>query len=243
MHEESRKLALVTGGIRGIGAAISCKLKESGYMVVANYRNNDDIARNFARETGIAVYKWDASDFDQCKEYVSKIQQDFGASVSILVNNAGMTSDSMFHKCDINAWMEVLCKNLYPCIYLSKIIYPKMRKDGFGRIINLSSVNALKGQVGQTSYSASKSAIIGFTKSLASESACKGVTANVIAPGYIATDMVKNVPKNILDGIISQTPAKRLGEPTDITNAVIFLVKSEFVNGATISVNGGYYMF
>ncbi|GAB4162597.1 MAG: SDR family oxidoreductase [Rickettsiaceae bacterium] len=238
------KLVIVTGGIRGIGAAIAITFKEAGYNVIANYRSHSELANKFSLEHGIKTMSWDVSKAEECHKAVTKIEQEFGTNVSVLVNNAGITRDSMMHKMSPEYWNEVINVNLSSCFNMSSAVINKMRQQDFGRIINISSINALAGQLGQTNYSASKAGIIGFTKALAKESASKGITVNCVAPGYIATDMVKEIPDNILADIISQIPVKRLGKPEEIARAVLFLASNDsgFITGETLSINGGHYM-
>jgi acetoacetyl-CoA reductase len=238
------KLAIVTGGTRGIGASISISLKKAGYTVVANYRKHGSSASKFSQEHGIKTMAWDVSDINQCHQAVEKIEKEFDAKISVLVNNAGITRDSMLHKMPLESWQEVIDVNLNSCFNMSSAVASKMRESKFGRIVNISSINALSGQMGQTNYAAAKAGIIGFTKSLARESAAKGITVNCIAPGYIATDMVKEIPDNIVENIIAQIPVKRLGQPEEIARAVIFLASEDsgFITGETLSINGGHYM-
>ena len=238
------KLALVTGGTRGIGKAICVALKEAGYNVVANYATRDEIAQEFTKETGIPAYKWDISSFAECKEAVDKITKEHGAPVSVLVNNAGVTKDGAMHKMTPENWAFVIHTNLDSIFNMSRSVIDSMRDNKFGRIISISSVNGQLGQFGQTNYAAAKSGIFGFTKALARESAAKGITVNAIAPGYIATDMVKTVPQNIMDQIISGIPVGRLGEPEEVARCVVFLAADQaaFITGETISVNGGQHM-
>lgn len=238
------RLAIVTGGTRGIGAAISSKLKQDGYYVVANYNSNSETAKIFHENTGIFVKSWDVSDYDASMRAVSEIENEFGMTTSILVNNAGITRDSMLHKMSESDWSEVIRTNLTSCFNMCHAVINQMRQNSFGRIVSISSINGLAGQVGQTNYSAAKAGIIGFSKALARETAPKNITVNVIAPGYIATDMVSKVPESVLSKIIDQIPVRRLGEPKEIARAVSFLVADDagFITGETISVNGGHNM-
>ena len=238
------KLAIVTGGIRGIGAAISTTLKNAGYEVIANYHTHTELAREFSKNTGITSMAWDVSNINECHEAVTKIEIELGKSVSILINNAGITRDGMLHKMSSQSWHDVIEVNLTSCFNMSSSVITNMRERNFGRIVNLSSINALAGQFGQTNYSASKAGIIGFTKALARESASKNITVNCIAPGYIDTDMMKDVPAEVLKGIIEQIPVKRLGKPEEVARAVLFLVSDDsgFITGETMSINGGHYM-
>ena len=238
------RLAIVTGGTRGIGAAIAIMLKQNGYKVAANYASNDKAAAEFSKKNGIKVFKWDVSNFKDCQKGIAKIEEEFKTHVEILVNNAGITDDSMLHKMSEESWHRVININLDSCFNTCHAVVSKMRNNGFGRIINISSINAQAGQLGQTNYSAAKAGIIGFTKALARENALKGVTANVVAPGYIKTDMTDAVPHSVMDVIISQIPVRRLGHPDEIARAVLFLAddKAGFITGETLSINGGQYM-
>ena len=238
------RVAVVSGGSRGIGAAVSKALKGAGYTVAATYAGNDEAANAFKEETGIAVYKWDVSDFDACAAGLKKVEEDIGP-VDILVNNAGITRDAPFHKMKPEQWYAVINTNLNSLFNMTRPVIEGMRYRGFGRIINISSINGQKGQFGQTNYAASKSGDIGFTKALAQENAAKNVTVNVIAPGYIATEMVKAVPSEVLEAkILPLIPVGRLGEPEEIARCVLFLASEEasFITGSTLSVNGGQYM-
>ena len=239
------RLAIVTGGTRGIGASISLALKKDGYFVVANYNSNKSSADTFTNETGIMSKGWDVSDYDECQRAVSEIEQQFGMTTSILVNNAGVTRDAMLHKMTASDWASVININLTSCFNMCSSVINQMRQNSFGRIVSISSINGLAGQVGQTNYSAAKAGIIGFSKALARETASKNITVNVIAPGYIATDMVSKVPTEVLNNIIDKIPVKRLGEPKEIARAVSFLVSDEagFITGETMSINGGHNMF
>lgn len=237
------RTALVTGGTRGIGAAISIALRESDYGVAANYGSNDDAAQAFARAHGIQVYKFDVGDFDSCRAGIEQIEKDIGV-IDILVNNAGITRDGFLAKMSVENWQSVIDVNLGSCFNTSHAIFSGMRKRGFGRIINISSINGEAGQLGQSNYSAAKAGMLGFTKALAQEGAGSGITVNAIAPGYINTEMVQAVPEKVLEGIISRIPVKRLGEPDEIARAVLFLAAEEagYITGATIDINGGQYM-
>jgi len=238
-----KKLALVTGGTRGIGAAISQKLKEAGYKVVAVYHGNDKAAEAFQKSTEIPIYKWDVSNFIACQEGVAHVTEDQGA-IDILVNNAGITRDGVLHKMDYNQWEDVIQTNLTSCFNMCRQVIEPMRERGFGRIINISSINGQKGQFGQTNYSAAKAGIIGLTKALAQESATKGITVNAIAPGYIGTEMVQSIPQPILTQIINEIPIGRLGKPEEVARAVVFLASDDagFITGATLTLNGGQYL-
>ena len=238
------RIALVTGGTRGIGGAISRRLKAGGYTVAATYHGNVAAAQAFERETGIRTYRWDVADFGACEAGVTSVARDCGGTVEILVNNAGITRDAVMHKMSVTQWSEVIATNLSSCFNMSRAVIDAMRAQGFGRIVNISSINGLKGQFGQTNYSAAKAGIVGFTKALALESASKGITANAIAPGYVATDMVAAVSQDVLERIRGQIPVGRLGQPEEIARVVEFLVSDDaaFITGATISANGGQYM-
>jgi acetoacetyl-CoA reductase len=236
------KVALVTGGSRGIGAAISIALKEAGYSVAANYAGNDEAAQKFKAETGIPVYRWSVADYDACEAGIKQVEADLGP-VSVLVNNAGITRDSMFHKMTREQWKEVIDTNLNGAFNMTHPLWGGMRDRKFGRIVTISSINGQKGQAGQANYSASKAGDIGFTKALAQEGARAGITVNVICPGYIATEMVMAVPEKVRESIIAQIPVGRLGEPEEIARCVVFLAseQSGFITGATLSANGGQY--
>jgi acetoacetyl-CoA reductase len=238
------KVAVVSGGTRGIGAAISKALQAAGYTAVANYAGNDEAAAKFKAETGIPVYKWDVANYKACAEGLNKVTHEVGP-VEILVNNAGVTRDTMFHKMTPEQWYEVININLNSLFNMTRPVIEGMRERGFGRIVNISSINGQKGQVGQTNYTASKSGDIGFTKSLAQENAGKGITVNTVCPGYIATDMVKAVPKEVLEkSVLPLIPVRRLGEPEEVGRCVVFLVAEEsgYITGSTLTINGGQYM-
>ncbi len=237
------KVAIVTGGSRGIGAAISVALKNAGYAVAANYAGNDEAAAKFTAETGIKTYKWSVADYDACAAGVSQVVADLGP-VSVLVNNAGITRDAMFHKMTPGQWKEVIDTNLTGVFNMTHCVWNGMRDAKFGRIINISSVNGQKGQAGQANYSAAKAGDIGFTRALAQEGARAGITVNVVAPGYIGTDMVKAIDEKVLaERIIPQIPVGRLGEPEEIARCVVFLAADDagFITGSTISANGGQF--
>jgi acetoacetyl-CoA reductase len=238
------RLALVTGGTRGIGRAISEHLKAAGYTVVANYGGNDEAANKFSEETGIPAAKFDVSDFEACKAAVEKIAAEHGP-VEILVNNAGITRDGTMHKMSPEQWKAVIDTNLTSCFNLSRCVIEGMREKGFGRIVNIGSINGQAGQYGQVNYAAAKSGIHGFTKALAQEGAAKNITVNAVAPGYVETDMVRAVPANVLEKIVAKIPVGRLGKPEDIARGVLFLVAddAEFITGATLSINGGQHMY
>jgi len=236
------RVALVTGGSRGIGAAISIALKDAGYSVAASYAGNDEAAAKFTNETGIKTYKWNVADYDSCVEGIANVEAELGP-IDILVNNAGITRDAPFHKMTREQWSDVIDTNLSGVFNMTHPIWPGMRERKFGRVITISSINGQKGQFAQVNYSASKAGDLGITKALAQEGARFGITANAICPGYIATDMVMAVPEKVRESIIAQIPAGRLGEPEEIARCVVFLAsdQAEFVNGSTITVNGGQH--
>jgi len=237
------RVALVTGGTRGIGHAISIALKNAGYRVAASYAGNDAAAQAFQVETGIPVYKFDVASFEASEKAVKQIEKDLGP-VDVLVNNAGITRDTMFHKMTKQHWDEVIGTNLNGLFNVTRPCWEGMRSRKFGRVINISSINGQKGQMGQVNYSASKAGDIGFTKALAQEGARAGITVNVICPGYIATEMVKAVPQEVMEKtILPQIPVGRLGEPSEIARAVVFLAADEagFITGSTLTANGGQY--
>jgi acetoacetyl-CoA reductase len=237
------RVAVVTGGTRGIGAAIARVLKDAGYLVAANYAGNDEAAAKFKADTGIPVYKWDVGSYEACAEGVKKVIADLGP-VDVLVNNAGITRDATLHRMKPEQWTAVINTNLNSLFNMCRQVIEGMRERKFGRIINISSINGQKGQIGQTNYSAAKAGEIGFTKALAQENARLGVTVNAIAPGYINTEMVQAVPKDVLEKIIAQIPAGRLGEPDDVARCVLFLAadNADFITGATLTVNGAQYL-
>ena len=226
----------------GIGAAISVGLKDAGYQVAANYAGNDEAAAKFTADTGIKTYKWSVADYDACAAGIAAVEADLGP-VDVLVNNAGITRDAMFHRMTREQWNEVIGTNLNGVFNMTHPLWTGMRDRKFGRIITISSINGQKGQMGQANYSASKAGDIGFTKALAQEGARAGITVNVIAPGYIGTDMVMAVPEKVRESIIAQIPVGRLGEPSEIARCVVFLASDEagFITGSTISANGGQY--
>ena len=240
----SGRLALVTGGTRGIGRAICEALMGAGYRVIANYGGNDEAAKKFSDETGIAVSKFDVSDFDAVKAALEAVTAEHGP-VEVLVNNAGITRDGTMHKMSADQWQAVIDTNLTSCFNLSRCVIEPMRAQGFGRIVNIGSINGQAGQYGQVNYAAAKSGIHGFTKALAQEGAGKNITVNAIAPGYVETDMVRAVPANVLEKIVAKIPVGRLGQPEDIARGVLFLVGDDagFITGATLSINGGQHMY
>jgi acetoacetyl-CoA reductase len=238
------RVAVVTGGTRGIGAAISRALKAAGYRVAASYAGNDEAANKFKAETGINVYKWDVSNYDACVEGLKKVEADLGP-VEVLVNNAGITKDAPFHRMTPDQWYAVINTNLNSLFNMSRPVWDGMRARKFGRIINISSINGQKGQFGQANYSAAKAGDIGFTKALALEGARAGITVNAICPGYINTEMVQAVPKDVLEkNILPLIPTGRLGEPDEIARCVVFLASDDagFITGSTLSANGGQVM-
>ena len=238
------RTALVTGGTRGIGEAISVALKDAGYNVAANYGGNDEAAKAFTERTGIPAYKFDVSDFDAVQAGIAEVEQDLGP-VDVLVNNAGITRDGTMHKMSFEQWQKVIDTNLTSCFNCSRAVIEGMRERAFGRIVNIGSINGQAGQYGQVNYAAAKSGIHGFTKALAQEGAAKGITVNAVAPGYVDTEMVRAVPPEVLEKIIRRIPVGRLGKPEDIARTVVFLVADEadFITGATLSVNGGQHMY
>jgi acetoacetyl-CoA reductase len=238
------RVAIVTGGSRGIGEAISVALKEMGCTVAANYAGNDERAREFTDRTGIATYKWNVADFDACQEGVRRVEAELGP-VDILVNNAGITRDGTLLKMTYEMWREVIETNLGGCFNMAKATFPGMRERGWGRIVNIGSINGQAGQYGQVNYAAAKSGIHGFTKALAQEGAAKNITVNAIAPGYIDTDMVRAVPPQVLEKIVARIPVGRLGRAEEIARGVLFLVADDagFITGSTLSINGGQHMY
>jgi len=238
------RVAIVTGGTRGIGEAISVALKDMGMQVAANYAGNDERAREFTERTGIAAFKWDVSDFDACQQGVAKVQSELGP-VDVLVNNAGITRDATMKRMDHQKWQDVMDTNLGGCFNMAKAVFDGMNERGYGRIVNIGSINGQAGQYGQVNYAAAKSGIHGFTKALAQEGARSGVTVNAIAPGYIDTDMVAAVPADVLEKIVAKIPVRRLGQAQEIARGVAFLVDENagFVTGSTLSINGGQHMY
>ena len=238
------KVAIVTGGTRGIGAGISRGLQKAGLTVAANYAGNEERAREFTERTGIPAYKWDVSDHAACQEGVRKVEEEIGP-VDVLVNNAGITRDTTMKRMDHQKWQEVMDTNLGGCFNMAKAVWEGMTSRGYGRIVNIGSINGQAGQYGQVNYAAAKSGIHGFTKALAQEGARAGVTVNAIAPGYIDTDMVAAVPQEVLGKIISRIPVNRLGRADEIARGVSFLVDENagFITGSTLSINGGQHMY
>ena len=238
------RIALVTGGSRGIGAAVSKALKAQGCTVAATYAGNDEAANAFKAETGIPVFKWDVSNYQACVDGIKSVEAALGP-IEILVNNAGITKDAMFHKMTPEMWNAVISTNLNSLFNMTQPIWGGMRDRGFGRIICISSINGQKGQMGQVNYSAAKAGELGFVKALAQEGAAKGITVNAICPGYIGTEMVRAIPQDVLEKrILPHIPVGRLGEPEEIARTVAFLAADDagFITGATLSVNGGQYM-
>ncbi len=237
------KIAIVTGGTRGIGLAITAYLAGEGYKVAALYHGNDEAAKQCERETGAKTFKVDVTDFDACQKACQEIEATMGP-VAVLVNNAGITKDGVLHKMTPENWSTVLATNLTSCFNMCRAVVAAMRDRGYGRIINISSINGQKGQFGQTNYAAAKAGMIGFTKALALENAAKGITVNAICPGYIATDMTASVKPEVLDSIIKQIPVGRMGTPEEIAETVAFLAseKAAFITGSTVTINGGQFM-
>lgn len=238
------RVAVVTGGTRGIGEAISVDLNKAGYNVVATYAGNEQSAKEFTERHGIPTYKFDVSEFDACSAAIDKIEAEVGP-IEVLVNNAGITRDGTMHRMDFEQWNTVIQTNLSSCFNMSRGVIEGMRERGFGRIVNIGSINGQAGQYGQVNYAAAKSGIHGFTKALAQEGAGKGITVNAIAPGYVLTDMVKAVPEKVLEKIIATIPVGRLGDPHDIARGVLFLVSDQagFITGSTVDINGGQHMY
>ena len=238
------RVAVVTGGTRGIGRAIAEALQQAGYRVAANYGGNDEVAKAFTAETGIPAYRFDVADFEACREGLGRIVADLGP-VEVLVNNAGITRDTTIHRMTFEQWNTVIQTNLASCFNMSRLVIEGMRERNFGRIVNIGSINGQAGQYGQVNYAAAKSGIHGFTKALAQEGAGKGITVNAIAPGYIDTEMVRAVPPNVLEKIVARVPVGRLGRASEIARGVLFLVEDEagFITGSTLSINGGQHMY
>jgi acetoacetyl-CoA reductase len=238
------RVAIVTGGSRGIGEAISLKLKDMGFTVAANYAGNDVRAKEFSDRTGIAAYRWDVGDHQACLDGCAKVASELG-DIDVVVNNAGITRDGTLARMSFDDWNEVIRVNLGGCFNMAKAAFPGMRERGWGRIVNIGSINGQAGQYGQVNYAAAKSGIHGFTKALAQEGAKFGVTVNAIAPGYIDTDMVAAVPPAVLEKIVAKIPVGRLGQADEIARGVAFLCSDDggFVTGSTLSINGGQHMY
>ena len=236
------RVALVTGGTRGIGAAIANSLKEEGYNVAASYAGNEEAAKAFTEQTGIATYKWNVADYAESQAGIAKVEADLGP-IDIVVANAGITRDAPFHKMTPEQWHQVVDTNLTGVFNTVHPIWPGMRERKFGRIVVISSINGQKGQFAQVNYAATKAGDLGIVKSLAQEGARAGITANAVCPGYIATEMVMAVPEKVRDSIVAQIPTGRLGEPEEIARCVAFLVSDDagFINGSTISANGAQF--
>jgi len=238
------RVAVVTGGTRGIGEAISVALKDAGYEVAANYAGNEERAKGFSNKTGIPAFKWDVAVFEDCISGIAKVEAQLGP-VEIVVNNAGITRDATMKKMVRESWDQVLDTNLGGCFNMCKAVWDGMLARGFGRIVNIGSINGQAGQYGEVNYAAAKSGIHGFTKALSQEGAAKGITVNAIAPGYIDTDMVAAVPGDVLEKIVARIPVKRLGKAHEIARGVLFLVHDDagFITGSTVSINGGQHMY
>lgn len=239
-----KRVAVVTGGTRGIGAAIGEALKKAGYLVAAGYASNQTAAQEFSAKTGIPAYSFNVGNYSECEAAIKKINQDLGP-IDILVNNAGITRDAPLHRLTPQQWQEVIDTNLTSCFNMCRVVIDGMRERNFGRIVNIGSINGQAGQYGQVNYAAAKSGIHGFTKALAQETAGKGITVNAIAPGYIDTEMVRAVPANILEKIVAKIPVGRLGQANEIARGVVFLVADDagFITGSTLSINGGQHMY
>jgi acetoacetyl-CoA reductase len=239
-----KRIAFVTGGTRGIGAGVAVALKMAGYSVAVNYRSNTETAKKFSLETGIPAFQWDVADYQSCADGLEKVYSELGGDVDVLVNNVGIVRDSMLHKMTLEDWAAVLAVNLSSVFNMCRLVVPSMRERRYGRIINISSVNGQKGQIGQTNYSSAKAGVIGFTKSLALESASKGITVNAVAPGYVSTDMTDVIKNDIKAKIMAEIPVGRFGTVEEIAESVLFLAseKASFITGAVLSLNGGQYL-
>ncbi len=239
-----RRVAVVTGATRGIGEAIAVALHDTGYVVAANYLRNADRARKFNERTGIPIYRWDVGSFEDCQRGVAEVLRDLGP-IDVLINNAGITRDTTINRMTYQQWNEVIQTNLSACFNMCHAVFDSMRERGFGRIVNIGSINAQAGQYGQVNYAAAKSGIHGFTKALALEGAARGITVNAIAPGYIDSDVVRAVPPPVLQKIVAKIPVGRLGRPHEIARAVLFLIEDDagFITGSTLSINGGQHMY
>ncbi len=238
------RVALVSGGTRGIGEAIAVALQAAGYRVAANYGGNDEAAGRFRDKTGIPAYKWDVANFQACQDGIAQVQADLGP-IDVLINNAGITRDATLHRMKPEQWSDVIRTNLDSLFNMTRGVIEGMRERNFGRIVNISSINGQKGQFGQANYSAAKAGLIGFTKAVAQENAAKGITVNAVAPGYIATEMVRAVPEDVLKSkILPLIPVGRLGEPEEVARCVVFLASDDagFITGSTLAANGGQYM-
>ena len=238
------RVAIVTGGTRGIGRAICEALKADGFTVAANYAGNEEKARAFSGQTGIPAYKWDVGDHQAAIEGCRRVEQEVGP-IEVVVNNAGITRDGTLLKMSFEDWNDVVRVNLGGCFNMAKACFPGMKERGWGRIVNIGSINGQAGQYGQVNYAAAKSGIHGFTKALAQEGARFGITVNAIAPGYIDTEMVAAVPEAVLEKIVARIPVGRLGRADEIARAVAFLASEDagFVTGSTMSINGGQHMY
>jgi acetoacetyl-CoA reductase len=238
------RVAFVTGGTRGIGRAITERLAADGYKVAAGYSGNDEAANQTAAELGVMVVKGNVGSFEDCQRAIAEVEAKLGP-IDVLVNNAGITRDGMLHKMTPEQWSQVISVNLDSLFNMTRLVIEGMRERGYGRIVSISSINGQKGQMGQANYSAAKAGLIGFSKAVAQENARKGITVNVVAPGYIDTEMVRAVPEKVLESIIAQIPVGRLGRADEIADAVAYLSseRAGFITGSTISVNGGQYIY